>query len=482
MLAAKKKNEEAEKAKQAKKDSIAAEEAKQAQIAAEKKAEKERIAAEEAEQARVAAEEAEQARVAAEEAEQARVAAEEAEQARVAAAEAEQARVAAEEAEQARVAAEEAEQARLAALRIKISNIESKIKNLNIDDKLNKEITEIQNDIDKIKQDPLSKEIKGTNLYQLQIDIVQEKIESKKDELKKIMIKDIEERINNLNVISKTSSKYKNILTDITTNILLLNDTKSLQQKLEDKLNENADMGDFNRIKESLKKFFVIDEEVPFSSKERGKEFKNTRFDKPYDINVIYDIMEMIKNRINNNERVKAIFESMIREIEETQKLLKNIRNDINVSQKVKNEVIGLFEKVVVVKNNIKNEMNSENQMRRSMAFLNLSAGNDSRKFAMGLRTQIQELEKLYKKPEVLGIKLSLIKKRPEITEKLNDEDKYALISLINEKLKEVNYSYDETELDKEAFNWVERAEQERTEAGKNKKKNKKGKTKKKKK
>ena len=370
----------------------------------------------------------------------------------------------------------------MAALRIKISNIESKIKNLNIDDKLNKEITEIQNDIDKIKQDPLSKEIKGTNLYQLQIDIVQEKIESKKDELKKIMIKDIEERINNLNVISKTSSKYKNILTDITTNILLLNDTKSLQQKLEDKLNENADMGDFNRIKESLKKFFVIDEEVPFSSKERGKEFKNTRFDKPYDINVIYDIMEMIKNRINNNERVKAIFESMIREIEETQKLLKNIRNDINVSQKVKNEVIGLFEKVVVVKNNIKNEMNSENQMRRSMAFLNLSAGNDSRKFAMGLRTQIQELEKLYKKPEVLGIKLSLIKKRPEITEKLNDEDKYALISLINEKLKEVNYSYDETELDKEAFNWVERAEQERTEAGKNKKKNKKGKTKKKKK
>jgi hypothetical protein len=183
-----------------------------------------------------------------------------------------------------------------------------------------------------------------------------------------------------------------------------------------------------------------------------------------------FNIINRIKNTTNDEEREKTIFLSMIKEIKENQEDLKNLRKDKDKSQKVENEVVGLFKKVVEVKNNIKIEMNSDDEFRKSMAFLNLSAGNDSRKLAGGLRTQIFELEKRYKKPEVLGLKLSLIKKLPEVTEKLKDEDKYALINEINEKLNNLKYSYEKTELDKEAFEWVEKAEQERTEAGKNKK------------
>jgi len=459
--------------------------AETARVKAEEEAEVARVAAEEAEQQRIADEEAEALRLAAD-AEAVRLAADEqAEQARVAAAEeenvavrlaAEEAagavRIAEQEAEAAQLAAEEvAAQARKDILRRKISSLKNKITTLQISNTLNEEILEIRNGIDEIKEDPLSQEIKGGDLNEPLINITQETFESKKEELKKIMITDIQERIDKLNVSSPTSPNYQKILTDITTNILLDNgDTNRLQQNLRDKYNEIADMDEFNKIKQRLKKFFVIDEEVQYSSRGRGEEFKNTSFDKPYDSDVIVNIINRIKNTTNDEEREKTIFLSMIKEIKENQEDLKNLRKDKDKSQKVENEVVGLFKKVVEVKNNIKIEMNSDDEFRKSMAFLNLSAGNDSRKLAGGLRTQIFELEKRYKKPEVLGLKLSLIKKLPEVTEKLKDEDKYALINEINEKLNNLKYSYEKTELDKEAFEWVEKAEQERTEAGKNKK------------
>ena len=76
-------------------------------------------------------------------------------------------------------------------------------------------------------------------------------------------------------LVVKYSPKYQNILKDITTNILLnSDDIKGLKKFLEDKFNENADMSEIKNIKESLKKFYVIDEEVPFSSKERGKNLR----------------------------------------------------------------------------------------------------------------------------------------------------------------------------------------------------------------